>query len=176
VTDQYVGEIRATGFNFAPTGWALCDGQILAISSNAALFSLLGTFYGGNGTSTFQLPDLRGACPLSQGQGSGLSPFFVGESGGVPTVTLVSQQMASHQHVMAGVAGAGTSDSPTNNSLAESRSGRVGQEQYGTGVSLTSMNPRMLALSGGSGAHNNMPPYLVINFIIALTGIFPSRS
>jgi microcystin-dependent protein len=176
MSDQYVGEIRAVGYNFAPTGWAMCNGQLLAISSNTALFSLLGTYYGGDGKSNFALPNLQGMCPVNAGQGNGLSYIGLGEDGGVPQVTLLTQQMALHNHGIGVVNSAGTENTPMNTSLAEAHFGRDPSLQYGPGTTQVPMNPQMLAFTGGSQPHNNMPPYLVVNFIIALQGIYPPRS
>lgn len=176
MTQPFIGEIRTTAYTFAPAGWATCDGQLLPISSNTALFSILGTYYGGDGRSTFALPDLRGRCALNQGQGPGLTAFSIGESGGVASVTLRTQEMASHPHAFGVVDAAGTASTPAANALGESRIGRDAQLQYGTGVTPALMNPQLLNMAGSNLPHNNMPPYLVINFIIALQGIFPSRS
>jgi microcystin-dependent protein len=176
MSDPYVGEIRAVGYNFAPTGWAQCNGQLLAISQNTALFSLLGTTYGGNGTSNFALPNLQGSCPVQSGQGPGLSYIDLGETGGDPTVTLQTQQLAAHTHAIGVVNASGTQNTPANGALAEARTGRVADLQYGAGVTQVAMNPAMLALAGNNQPHNNLPPYLVVNFIIALQGIFPPRS
>jgi microcystin-dependent protein len=176
MSDQYVGEIRAVGYNFAPLGWALCNGQLLAISSNTALFSLIGTYYGGDGRSTFALPNLQGMCPLHAGQGPGLSYISLGESGGDAAVTLQTQQMAAHPHGIGVVDSAGGQNTPALAALAEARVGRVASLQYGPGTTQVPMNPSMLAVTGGNQAHNNMPPYLVVNFIIALQGIYPPRS
>src|ERR1700692_881972 len=116
MADQFVGEIRAVGFNFPPSGWAFCDGQLMAISQNTALFSLLGTFYGGNGTSTFALPNLQGSVPVHVGQGPGLSPYVLGQTGGTPTVTLITSQLPAHTHVLS---------ASTVNANSPSPSGRV---------------------------------------------------
>ena len=176
MSDHYLGEIRAVAYDFAPPGWAMCNGQVLPITANTALFALLGTMYGGDGIRTFGLPNLPGMCPLHAGQGPGLSFISVGESGGTPQVTLPIQQMAAHPHGIGVVNAAGTQNTPANAALAESRTGRVTDLQYGPGTTQVPMNPNMLALAGTTGSHNNMPPYLVVNFIIALQGIFPPRS
>ena len=174
--NPYVGEIRAVGFNFAPQGWAFCDGQLLPISQNTALFSLLGTTYGGDGKSTFALPNLQGMTPRGWGQGAGLSPVELGEEGGAATVTLLQSQMPQHNHAIYTDSAAGTTGDPTGATFAESRYGRVAQNLYAGAADGTTMHPSMLAIAGGSTAHNNMPPYLVLNFIIALQGVFPPRS
>jgi microcystin-dependent protein len=176
MSDAYVGEIRAVGYNFAPVGWALCNGQLLQISQNTALFSLLGTTYGGDGRTTFALPDLRAACPVQSGQGPGLSYIGLGESGGVSTVALLTTQMAAHTHNIGVVDGAGTQNNPAAAAFAEAREGRDAQLQYGPGTTQVPMHPGMLAMAGNSQPHNNLPPYLVVNFIIALQGIYPPRS
>lgn len=177
MSDPYVGEIRAVGFNFAPTGWALCNGQLLPISQNTALFSILGTNYGGDGKSTFGLPDLRGSFPLGQGDGPGLSPHFVGEQGGAATVTLLQTEMPNHTHTVAAATAAGTQASPENAVWGQARYGRVADLQYvPPGGSAAAMSPQALQPAGGSQPHNNMPPFLTVNFIIALFGIFPPRS
>jgi microcystin-dependent protein len=176
MSEAFIGDIKVVSFGFAPKGWALCNGQLLPISQNTALFSLLGTYYGGDGKSTFALPNLQGACPVQNGQGPGLSYIGLGESGGVPTVTLETQQMAAHPHGIGVVNAEGASNSPSLTSLAEARTGRVGALQYGTGTSQAPMHARMLAMAGNGQPHNNTPPYLVVNFIIALQGIYPPRS
>jgi len=169
--DPWVGEIAMVGFNFAPTGWALCDGQLLAISQNTALFSLLGTTYGGNGTTTFALPDLRGRAPIHQGQGPGLSPYVIGQVGGTETTTLTVGQMPAHSHAAMADSGNGTSDTPTGLLVARNAGG---VPQYGSNA-VASLAPGAIASTGSSPPHQNLQPYLTINFIIALQGIFPSR-
>lgn len=176
MSDPFIGEIRAVGYNFAPLGWAQCNGQTLSISQNTALFSLLGTTYGGDGRTTFALPDLQGGGPVQSGQGPGLSYISLGDTGGVATVALLTQQMAAHPHSIGAVDAGGTQNTPAGAALAEARTGRVADLQYGPGTAQVPMNPRMLATTGGSQPHNNMPPYLVVNFIIALQGIYPPRS
>lgn len=156
MSQPYVGEIRMFAGNFPPVGWAFCDGQLVAISENETLFNLIGTTYGGDGQSTFALPDLRGRMPLHQGQGLGLSPRSIGELGGVESVTLTTQQIPSHGY-------AAVSDVQTTN-----RPGALAEGgYYATGAANG-------AVVGGSQPHENMPPELVVNFIISLFGIFPS--
>ncbi|MFC6356147.1 phage tail protein [Luethyella okanaganae] len=174
MTDPFVGEIRAVGFNFAPTGWALCNGQLLPISQNTALFSLLGTNYGGNGQTTFALPNLQGASPIGQGQGQGLSSYDLGQQGGSKSVTLLSAEMPSHSHVAQAVAALGTTSTPNQNAWAEPRYGRAAERNYAA-TSNTTMHPQSIGVAGGNLPHNNMPPYLVVNYIIAMQGIFPPR-
>ncbi len=156
------------GFNFAPVGWAMCDGQLLPISQNTALFSLLGTTYGGNGTTTFALPDLRGRVPMHQGQGPGLSPRFLGESGGTETVTLDTSQVPSHTHALNGVAA--RQDSNRVAGAAPSNGG-----YYSTQTPGTAMHQAAIGTTGGGQPHPNVQPFLCVNFIIALQGIFPAR-
>ena len=163
----FLGEIRVVSFNFPPRGWALCNGQLLAISQNQALFSLLGTTYGGNGTSTFALPNFQSRVPLHAGGG-----FILGESGGESAHTLTSAEMPAHTHTAAAQSGAASATAPTNAVWAPS--GQGANKYSGSGsVSLAS---GAIATVGGSQPHTNMPPYLTLNFIIALQGIYPSRS
>ena len=172
MSEPYLGEIRMVGFNFAPRGWAMCNGQLVSIAQNSALFALVGTIYGGDGQSTFALPDLRGRLPLHQGQGPGLSSYVIGESTGVESVTLISTQLPMHQHGVV-VARDGTrTSSPSGNLLA---SGEADVYTHDTG-SAVQMSPQEITLAGGSQAHPNLQPYLCVNFVIALEGIFPSRS
>lgn len=177
MADQFVGEIRIVGFNFAPTGWAQCNGQVLPISQNTALFSLLGTFYGGNGTTVFALPNLQGSAPMGMGNGVGLTPRVIGEAGGEVNVTLLQSEMPSHNHNATGNLQAGNQNSPTGANWASAHIGKTGLDAYtaNTGSNVT-MNAGALATAGGSFPHNNMSPYLVLNFIIAMQGIFPARS
>jgi microcystin-dependent protein len=171
MADPFVAEIRPFGFNFAPTGWAQCNGQLLPISQNTALFSLLGTFYGGDGKSTFALPNLQGSAPMHQGQGGGLSDRFIGETGGSETVTLLQSEMPTHPHSLNAVESTATQRQPPNQMFA------VGEAMsfYSSGAANTTMNPNMLTMAGGGLPHNNMQPYLVLNFCIAMQGIFPPR-
>lgn len=170
MTDQFLGEIRMFGGNFAPQGWAFCNGQIIPITQNTALFSLLGTQFGGDGRSTFALPNLQGLSPVDQGNGPGLTPRSIGDTGGAEAVTLTQQQMPSHSHVPQANTTPGDTTSPDGADWAVTR-GRL----YGTATDVT-MSPNAFSGAGGSQPHNNLAPYLVVNFIIALTGIFPSRS
>jgi microcystin-dependent protein len=176
VTDPFLAEIRMFGGNFAPTGWALCNGQLMSISQNTALFSLLGTTYGGDGRVTFGLPNLQGSAPIQQGQGPGLSQRFLGEVGGEPTVTVLQSEMAQHTHTAMAVDDAGDSTDPTGRTWGQALKGRVGDALYSTGVqpNLT-MGQQTVLPMGGSQPHNNMQPYLTVTFIIALQGIFPQR-
>lgn len=176
MSDPFLAEIRMFAGNFAPTGWALCNGQLLPISQNTALFALLGTFYGGDGKVTFALPNLTGSAPLQQGQGQGLSARDLGESGGVPNVTLLSSEMPAHTHVPQAVtASSGNANNPVGDVWAPAQFGRVAENLYSTNAPDLQMSPLAVGIAGGSQPHNNMPPYLCITFIIALQGIFPAR-
>lgn len=172
--DPFLAEIRIFPFNFAPTGWAFCDGQLMAISQNTALFSLLGTTYGGDGKSTFGLPDLQGRVPMHPEQGLGLSLHDLGENGGAETVTLLEAEMPSHNHLLQGTAQNALQTVPgPNNLLAHSNGAFAYQET--TNTNLVEMSSNAIAPDGGNQPHNNMQPYLTLNFCIALQGIFPPR-
>ena len=173
--DPYIGEISIFAGNFAPRGWAFCNGQLLPIAQNTALFSILGTTYGGNGTTTFALPDLRGRAPLSSGQGPGLSDYDLGQSGGTETVTLTTNEIPAHNHSVGAFNNKGDQSNPTNNVNAivvDSSNGTA--NAYAASANAT-MNNGAVGSTGGSQPHNNMQPYLTLNFIIALQGVFPSR-
>jgi microcystin-dependent protein len=175
MSDQFLAEIRVFPFNFAPVGWAQCDGQILSIAQNTALFSLLGTTYGGNGFSTFALPNLQGMAPLDSGQGPGLAQRELGETGGETAVTLLATQMPSHNHSAQAFVGRGTNANTPGPALTLSTG--QGNFVYLGGVSPSAtLDPSSLAPTGGSQPHNNLQPYLTLNFCIALQGIFPARS
>ena len=180
MSDPFVGEIRLFGGSFAPRGWALCAGQLLSIAQNTALFSLFGTMYGGDGRVTFGLPNLQGTAPMMFGQGPGLSARYQGETAGEQFVTLLSSEMPSHPHVMNCFNAGGDNIDPTGRVWGSAMVGRQGTNLFvapsgGQAPSPTQMNPLALTLSGGGGPHNNMPPYLTLNFIVALQGIFPQR-
>jgi len=167
--EPLIGQIIMFTGNFAPRGWALCDGQLLPIAQNAALFSILGTTYGGDGVQTFALPDLRGRLAMHAGRGPGLSPRTLGQKGGEETVTLTTAQMPSHGHTMNGNDQSPTSEKPTGNSLGASNiydGAAPGETMHGGSVGNT----------GGGQGHDNMSPFLSVNFIIALVGLFPSRN
>ncbi|MES2649670.1 MAG: tail fiber protein [Bacteroidota bacterium] len=172
-SEPYIGEIFMSGFNFPPRGYANCSGQILSIAQNTALFSLLGTTYGGNGQTTFGLPDLRGRVPINMGQGPGLSNKNLGEMSGTEDVTLLPTQMPQHNHALNAVSQAGDISIPTNAFLANT--GSLDKEYRATGTQ-TAMNVAAIGNTGGSQPHSNMQPYLVVNFYIAIEGLFPSRN
>jgi microcystin-dependent protein len=171
MADPFVAEIRIFGFNFAPSGWAKCNGQLLPLSQNTALFSLLGTFYGGDGKSTFALPDLQGSAPMHPGQGPGLSLHDLGEIGGSETVTLLESEIPAHAHGMRGDEGNGLFTTPAGNLLG------AGNQMFLDPAAVnTNLAPEALAPAGGDQPHNNLMPYLTLNFCIALQGVFPPRS
>jgi microcystin-dependent protein len=174
MSDQFLAEIRVFPFNFPPTGWAFCRGQLLPISQNTALFALLGTIYGGDGKSTFALPDMQDNAAMHPGQGQGLSLHDLGEMGGSETVTLLESEMPFHTHTLraadpldSGNLQVGAPD----RILAKSGSGQA----YGPAASLVTMAPQALSPAGGSLPHNNMQPYLTLSYCIALQGVFPQR-
>ncbi len=170
--DPFVAEVRILPFNFAPTGWAQCDGQLLPISQNTALFSLLGTYYGGNGQSTFGLPNMIENAAMHQGQGPGLSDRFLGENSGSATVSLLTSEIPIHNHTMRAVNDLGDVNLPQSNGMARSSGAAV----YGTTGAVTPLAPTALAPTGGDQPHNNRQPYLALNFCIALQGVYPPRT
>lgn len=173
MSDPFVAEIRIFPFTFPPMGWALCNGQLLPLSQNTALFSLLGTTYGGDGKSSFALPNLQGTAPMQQGQGAGLSLYDLGQTGGVESVTLLSSEMPAHSHALR----AATQDNGDANIIGSNTSfaPSVGGTFYQP-TSNVQLAPQALDTAGGGLPHNNMMPYLTLNFCIALQGIFPPRS
>lgn len=176
MSEPFLGEIRMFGGNFAPRGWALCNGQLLSIAQNSALFSLLGTTYGGDGVTTFALPNLQGRFPMHWGTGPGLTPRTIGEQAGTENVTLISTQMPTHTHLASANSGDGNSTSPQGNVWATAVDANSQQvSAFGT-TANTVMNPQAIGTSGGNQPHNNMQPYLCVTFLIALQGIYPSRS
>lgn len=172
MADPFVAEIRIFAFNFAPKGWAFCDGQIMPISQNTALFSLLGTTYGGDGKSTFALPNMQGSAPLHPGQGQGLSLYDLGQIGGSETVTLLVSEMPVHTHTMnADTLDIADTNVPSPNaSFANSSGGAIYRPTAGSQMAFNT-----LSQAGGSLPHNNMQPYLTLNFCIAMQGVFPAR-
>jgi microcystin-dependent protein len=171
--DPFVAEIRIFPFNFAPKGWAWCDGQLLPLSQNTALFSLLGTTYGGNGKSNFALPDLQGRAPMHPGQGPGLSLHDLGETGGSETVSLLESEIPSHSHALRASSDVADLFAPgPTTSLAASAGGTAYQP---SNAGLVQLAPETLAPAGGDQPHNNMQPYLTFYFNIALQGVFPPR-
>ena len=176
MADPFVAEIRIFPFNFPPKGWAFCAGQLLPISQNTALFSLLGTTYGGDGKSTFALPDLQGNFPMHPGQGPGLSLHDLGEMSGTQFVTLLQSEMPAHQHGVGRAANAAADSAlPTNSVWAMAGAGRGAAAAYIAGPPTGKVNQNSLAPAGGGLPHNNMQPYLTLNFCIALQGVFPAR-
>lgn len=171
MADPFVAEIRMFPFNFAPKGWAWCDGQLLPLSQNTALFALLGTTYGGNGKSNFALPDLQGRAPMHPGQGPGLSLHDLGETGGSETVTLLESEIPAHSHALMGNQNIANSKVPQGNTLARPVNGFT----YMPPAALTMMSPNALTPAGGDEPHNNLQPYLAVYFCIALQGVFPPR-
>jgi len=174
--DPFVAEIRIFPFNFAPKGWAFCDGQILPLSQNTALFSLLGTTYGGDGKSNFALPDMQGNAPMHPGQGPGLSLHDLGEIGGSETVTLLESEIPAHNHNIAthNLDAGGLQNPAPTVLLAKSAQGNA--YQTNTSANLTQLAFQALAPAGGDQPHNNMQPYLTLNFCIALQGVYPPRT
>ena len=172
MADPFVAEIRIVPFNFAPRGWAFCDGQLLPISQNTALFSLLGTTYGGNGQSTFGLPNLQGRSPMHWGQGPGLSQRVIGEAGGQASVMLSSSEMPNHSHGLMAAAGNASTGTPSPTAALATASAAV----YGPPSDPVAMSGSAVAAAGGAAPHENRQPFLTLNFVIALQGVYPPRS
>jgi microcystin-dependent protein len=172
MADPFVAEIRIFPFNFAPRGWASCDGQLMPLSQNTALFSLLGTTYGGNGKSNFALPDMQGRAAMHPGQGQGLSLHDLGESGGSETVTLLESELPVHSHAANASQGDGIERTPSGQLLATG----IGISQYQAPGALTTLAPSAVTPAGGDAPHNNLQPYLTLYFNIALQGVFPPRA
>ena len=176
MADPFVAEIRIFPFNFAPKGWATCDGQLLPLSQNTALFSLLGTTYGGDGKSNFALPDLQGNAAMHPGQGPGLSQRFLGQRGGSEFVTLLISEMPAHTHLPVNAKGAGGQADPANLMWGTSNAQKLSANFYAPAIGTqTPMHPQAFSITGGSLPHNNLMPYLVLRFCIALQGVFPPR-
>ena len=174
MSEPFLAEVRILPYTFAPQGWALCQGQILSISQNTAVFSLLGTMYGGNGTSNFALPNVQGRVVVGIGQGPGLTPYINGDVGGAETVTLMAPQLAAHNHGATAIHDAGNSYSPAGDAWSADGANRA--KIYGSGTPSVAMGANALAPAGGNQPHNNLQPYIAINYCIALQGIFPPRS
>ena len=179
--DPFIGEIMMFAGNFAPQGWAICNGQLLPISQNQALFAILGTTFGGDGVSNFALPDLRGRVPVGQGQGLSLSNYTLGEKTGAENVTLLPGQMPQHNHTVGVSNQPGAFTDPTNQVPAQVNTGNVrtpttSAMAYAAPPPTGTLAPAAVSMSGGSQGHPNIQPVLCVNFIIALTGIFPTRS
>ena len=173
--DPFVAEIRIFPFNFAPKGWAFCDGQILPLSQNTALFSLLGTTYGGDGKSNFALPDMQGNAPMHPGQGPGLSLHDLGETGGSDTVSLLESEIPSHSHTMQAFGGLGNRLIPVGNAISR-ETGATTYLPAAPAPAVAAMAGQAIAPAGGDQPHNNMQPYLTLNFCIALQGVYPPRT
>ncbi|MFF1879440.1 phage tail protein [Leifsonia sp. NPDC058230] len=171
MANPYLAEIRLVPFTFAPPGWALCNGQLLGISQNTALFSLLGTTYGGDGRSTFALPDLQGRTAMHPAAGL----HELGDSGGAETVALIASEMPVHTHTVSAVDALGTTNSPASASFATPRIGRTPEPTYAAASGPLPLSPSAFNPAGGSLPHNNMPPYLTLNYMIAVQGVFPLR-
>lgn len=171
MADYFLAEIRIFPFNFAPTGWAMCDGQLLPILQNTTLFSFVGTYYGGDGKSNFALPNMQGRIPMHAGQGPGLSLHALGQTGGVEMVKLSETEIPSHTHVVRVAVEPGELSTPAGNSIALS----TGANAYAAGTPSVNMNENQINTSGGDRAHNNLQPYLTSNFCIAIQGEFPNR-
>jgi microcystin-dependent protein len=175
VSAPFVGEIRIFPYNFPPRGWAFCNGQIIPVSQNTALFAILGTFYGGNGTSNFALPNFIGRVPVHQGQGPGLSQYVIGEIGGSSTVTLPTQQIPSHAHNLLAFTGRGVT-AHANPASGDALTASQGGSAYSPSAPDTQLSPVSVGQTGGSQPHDNAMPTLSLNFCIALQGIFPARN
>ncbi|MDE2595703.1 MAG: phage tail protein [Sphingomonadales bacterium] len=169
MTTPFVGEIKMVAFNFPPKGWAFCDGQLLPISQNQALFSLVGTFYGGNGTTNFALPDMRSRVPVHQA-----AAYPIGAGGGVENVTLQSTQMPQHTHPLNGTSGTATKRPPAGKTFAADTASQA--DFYTAPANLLALNPQSVTTAGSNQPHSNLQPYLAIGFCIALQGMFPSRN
>ena len=174
MSDPFIGEIRAVGFDFAPRGWALCDGSLLPIPQNTALFSILGTTYGGNGTSTFGLPNLKGKMVIHPGRGPGLSTRQLGEDGGASFVTLNTNHLPAHNHAMMSINLVAAGSQPSGTTVLARSSGGSAYVM-GDSVTKVQLSSDAVSQNGGGQPHNNLMPYLTHNFIIALQGVFPNR-
>lgn len=177
--DPYIGEIRAVGFNFAPNTWAFCDGSLLAISTNTALFSLIGTIYGGDGQTTFALPDMMARAPMGQGRGPGLRQTSMGQKQGIDSVTLTEAEMPNHSHYVVGSIGGGNADSPNGKVLSAIDSGPPpNRPTYATDITgpTPTFSPQAIGVEGGNQSHQNTQPFLGLLYVICLFGIYPPRN
>ncbi len=174
MSSPYIGEIRMFGGNFAPAGWMFCDGQLLPISENSTLFTLIGTTYGGNGTTTFALPNLQGRLPVHMGNNVG-NNFVLAQLGGVESVTLTTNQIPQHSHALMATSNAASTTAPSS-SVLPGRTALATVTPYGSDAPIVATSPAAISTVGGSQAHSNMQPYLCINFIISLFGVFPSQN
>jgi len=172
MSEPFIAEVRIFAGNFAPRGWAFCNGQLLPVSQNTALFSLIGTTYGGDGRTTTALPNLEGRAPMHPGRGPGLTDRRLGQRGGVETVTLTEAQMPNHNHTQLSAQRRARNETPSNLTVL----GEAAETTYKDSTSLVPMSEQTLVNTGGSQSHNNMQPYLTLNYIIALVGLYPSRS
>jgi microcystin-dependent protein len=172
MSEPFVGEVRLFAGNFAPNGWAFCDGQLVSIAENDVLFNLIGTTYGGDGQNTFALPDLRGRVPVHQGSNGQSGSYVIGESGGVESVTLSAAQMPQHTHAML----ASTTPASSTHGAAEVLGSSATMNLYGPGAPNMAMDPSAIAPLGGGQPHENMPPYVALNYIVSFFGVFPSQN
>lgn len=170
----FVGQVIAVGFNFAPVGWVLCNGQLLPIAEYEVLYTLIGTTYGGNGQTTFAVPDLRGRSPLGQGTGPGLPPAVIGQAGGSENVTLTTAQVAAHSHTLLASSSSGTTSTPSSSTVLAAQSNPA-VTMYGTVAGNVTLSPPSVGMTGGSQPHENRQPFNTVNYIIATEGIFPSQ-
>lgn len=181
MAQPFLGQIALFPYTFAPKGWAFCAGQLLPISQNTALFSLLGTFYGGDGKATFALPDLQGRVPVGPGQGPGLSSYTQGEEAGIENVSLLSSELPSHNHTLFATTDGGATATASGNQLATAQVGSIHTgftkgNIYSSTAPNTSLAPTALSITGSGLPHNNLQPYLVLQYCVALQGVFPSRN
>jgi microcystin-dependent protein len=181
MTQPFLAQIALFPYNFAPRGWALCQGQLMSISQNTALFSLLGTYYGGDGKTTFALPDLRSRVPVGVGQGAGLSNYTLGEAAGVPTVSLLGSENGSHNHTLFATTNVGTTVAASSNQLGTAQvgsphTGFTSGNMYSSTAPNTSLFPTAISQAGNSAPHNNIQPYQCLSYCIALQGIYPARN
>jgi microcystin-dependent protein len=173
--NQFLGQVIAVGFDFAPVDWALCNGQLLSISEYSALYTLVGTTFGGNGQTTFGVPDLRGRSPVGQGTGAGLPPVIVGQVGGTENVTLTSGQIAAHTHPLLASSAPGTLSKPSSTTVLANQSNES-VSIYGNASGTLTLAPSAVGAAGGSQSHENRQPFNTVNYIISTVGIFPSQS